>query len=185
MEDQFQVLVNERMKLENQMTILMDLLKIPKEERNFKELRDRIEKMIEENDNLTTYIQSKNDDGQGMARETSPIERILNNPGLVHLAENIFGNLDDENLEVCGQINQSSKQILANPIFWLRKFTALSKENQKDWTKVIQSVKNSCKEKSIVSYLKWNLKRKAWEDLPCYSSPAVQDKGNLSELEII
>ena len=57
------------------------------------------------------------------------MEKILINPGLVHLAENIFCNLGDEDLEVCGQINQSSKQILANPIFWLRKFTALSKEH--------------------------------------------------------
>ena len=174
--EEFQGMVNEREKHENQMIILMDLLKIPKEERNFEGLRDRIEKMIEENYNLTTYIQSKNDDGQSsMARETSPMEKILNNPGLVHLAENIFGNLDDEYLEVCGQLNESSKQILANPNFWLRKFTALSKENQKDWIKVIQSVKNSDKGIAIISYLQWNLKKEALVDLPCYSRPDVQD----------
>ena len=107
--------------------------------------------------------------------EVSPMEKILNNPGFVHLAENIFGNLDQDRLEVCGQINESSKQILANPMFWIRKFTTLSKENKKDWTKVIQSMKNSDKEKSIVAYLKWKLKNKAEEDLPCYSSPGVQD----------
>ena len=58
------------------------------------------------------------------------MEQILNNPGLVHLTENIFGNLEDVNVEVFGQINQASKQILSNTIFWLRKFTAISKENQ-------------------------------------------------------
>ena len=105
----------------------------------------------------------------------SPMEKILNIPGFVHLAEIIFGNLDHDHLEVCGQINISSKQILANPLFWIKKFTALSKEKQNDWTRVIQSVKSSAKEKSIVSYLKWNLKKGAIEDLPCYSSPAVQD----------
>ena len=104
------------------------------------------------------------------------MEKILNTPGLTHLAENIFGNLDVGNLEVCGQINQASKQILANPIFWLRKFTALSEKNQKDWLKVFQSVKNTDKEKSIVSYLKWNFKKEALADLPCYTSSPVQDK---------
>ena len=60
-------------------------------------------------------------------------------------------------------------------MFWLRKFEKLSKENQKDWMKVIESVKNSKKEKAIISYLQWNLTKEAMEDLPCYSSPAVQD----------
>ena len=103
------------------------------------------------------------------------MEKILNNPGLVDLAENIFGNLDAEKLEVCQQINQSSKQILANPNFWLRKFTALSKENRKDWVKVIQSVKNIDKGNAISSYLQWNLKQEVLVDLPCYTSPAVQN----------
>ena len=86
----------------------MDLLKIPVEKRNFKELRNRIQNLIEEKENLPTQIQSKNDEDIQTKAEMSPLEKILNNPGLVHLAENIFGNLDDENLDVCGQINQSS-----------------------------------------------------------------------------
>ena len=39
---------------------------------------------------------------------------------------------------------------------------------------VIQSMKNSEKEKAIISYLQWNLKKEA-VDLPCYTSPDVQD----------
>ena len=70
----------------------------------------------------------------------SPLEKILKNPGLVHLAENIFDNLSHEDMEVCREINQSSKEIFDNPMFWLRKFGSLSKENQKDWINVIQSV---------------------------------------------
>ena len=107
--------------------------------------------------------------------EVCPLEKILNNPGFQHVAEIIFGNLDLDHLEVCGQINESSKQILANPMFWIRKFEDLSKGNHEDWMKVIQSVKNSAKEKSIVLYMKWNLKKEAMKDLPCYSSPDVQD----------
>ena len=82
--------------------------------------------------------------------------------------------MDVEDLKICAQINQSCKQILQNPIFCLRKFEHLSKENQKDWIKVIQSVKNSDKGIAIISYLQWNLKKEV-VDLPCYSSPAVQD----------
>ena len=78
-------------------------------------------------------------------------------------------------MKCCAQINQSCKQILQNRIFCLRKFENLSKENQKDWIKVIQSVNNSDKGIAIISYLQWNLKKEALVDLPCYSSPAAQD----------
>ena len=67
------------------------------------------------------------------------LEKILDSPGLYHLAENIFGNLNVEDLEVSREINKSSKQIIDDPMFWLRKFRHLSKENQKEWIKVIQS----------------------------------------------
>ena len=83
--------------------------------------------------------------------------------------------MDIEDLKICAQINLSCKQILEKPIFWLKKFRSLSNENQKDWMKVIQLVKNTDKEKSIISHLKWNLKKDAFVDIPCYTSPAVQD----------
>ena len=97
------------------------------------------------------------------------METIFNNPGLQHLAEKVFWNLNVEDLKMCSQINQSCKQILENPMFWLNKFGELSMENQKDWIKILQSVKNSEYEKIIVSYLKWNLKKEAKVvDLPSY-----------------
>ena len=79
------------------------------------------------------------------------METITNNPGLQHIAENVFWNLDVNNLKICAQLNQSCKQILQNPIFCLRKFENLSKKNQKDWIKGIQSVKNSDKGIAIIS----------------------------------
>ena len=87
-----------------------------------------------------------------------------------------------------GEINQSSKQIMDyqmdKPIVLLRKFRGLSKENQKDWVKVIESAKNSNKEKAIASYLQLILeKRGALTDLPCYSSPVPQDKFKKKILE--
>ena len=99
-----------------------------------------------------------NDEFHGMDK-VSPMEMILNNPGFVDLVENIFGNLDSEKQETCEQINQSSKQILENATLWLKKFKGLLKKNQEDWIKVIQLKKNSEKEKSIISYLKWMLNR--------------------------
>ena len=44
-------------------------------------------------------------------------------------------------------------------MFWLRKFEHLSKANQKDWIKVIQSETNSEKKRAIIAYLQWNLKK--------------------------
>ena len=129
-------------KPQDQITNLMDLLKIPEEKRNFNELRNRIQNLIEQNDSLTAQIQSKDDDNEIMTKE-SPLEKILNTPGLIHLAENIFDNLDHEGTDVYRNINQTSQKILDNPMFWLKKFRQLTKKNQKYWINVIQSMNNS------------------------------------------
>ena len=84
--------------IEAQVTELMDLLKIPMEKRNFEEYRDQIQNLIEEKDRFKRYYLSKND---------NTLEKILNNPGLQHLAENIFGNLNFEYLMVCRGIIQT------------------------------------------------------------------------------
>ena len=104
------------------------------------------------------------------------MDKIINNPGLQHLAEKVFWDLDVDDLKICAQINQSCKQILQNPIICLRKFKYLSEENRKHWIKVIQSVKNSDKGIAIISYLRWNLKEDVLADLPCFTSSTVQDE---------
>ena len=48
------------------------------------------------------------------------MEEILQNPGLQHIAEEIFWKLSYEDLENCRLVNQSCKQILENPMFWLK-----------------------------------------------------------------
>jgi len=106
------------------------------------------------------------------------MENIVNNPGFQHLVINIFLNLNYKDLKACQLINQSANEILNDPMFWIRKFIqrGMSKENQKHWIKAIQSVTNSSfKEKSIILYLKWNLKKGGIFDLPCYTSSAVQN----------
>ena len=106
------------------------------------------------------------------------METIINNPGLEHLAENIFLNLNYEYLKKCHLINKSAGQILDNPMFWIQELfrKGLSKENQKDWIESIQSETISGKKKHIAAYLKWNLKKKHLFDLPCYTKIDVQEE---------
>ena len=98
------------------------------------------------------------------------MEIILNNSGFQHLAEKIFLPLNYEDLNACCQINRSSKIILVNPMFWLKKFITrgLPKKNQKDWTESIQSLKNTYLEKIILLYLKKCSKNPRVFDIPCY-----------------
>ena len=56
---------------------------------------------------------------------SSEMEKIVNNPGLQHLAEKDLKS---------GMINQSCKQILKKQIFCLEKFKHLSKKNRLDAT---------------------------------------------------
>ena len=108
--------------------------------------------------------------------------KILNNPGLQHLVENIFFNLDVEYLQICGLLNQSSKQIFdgpmfQEPMFWLNKFRYLSEENQNDWTNLmVQTEHYTFRRKyAIISYLRWNLNKEDIVDLPYYTNTNVQD----------
>ena len=98
---------------EDKVTKLMDLLKIPVENQNFEELHNQIQTMMEENTKLMAFYLSKT---------INTLEKILNNPGLQHLAEKIFENLNYDYLVVCQGINQSSKQILeyqmSKPLFF-------------------------------------------------------------------
>ena len=100
------------------------------------------------------------------------MEEILKNPGLQHIAEEIFWKLSYEDLENCRLVNQSCKQILENPMFWLKKFVQrgqFSKKNQSDWAKIIQLSKETSNiEGNICLYLKKCLKNEKVTDLPCY-----------------
>ena len=101
------------------------------------------------------------------------MENIINSPGLQHLAENIFLNLNYAYLKKCELINQSACQILNNPMLFIRELSqkGLSEENQKEWIEAIQSETISVNKKHIAAYLKWSLKKKS-----CYNqlgSPIV------------
>ena len=106
--------------------------------------------LIKEKDILKAYYLSKTD---------KSLEKILKNPGLQHLAENIFGNLNLKYLKVCRGINQSSKQILANPIFWKKKLEGSLSQKDKDFIKAIQPEEYPNMYKDIISILQWMLEK--------------------------
>ena len=58
---------------------------------------------------------------------------------------------------------------------WFRKFRRRRRGNQNNWIKFIESEKNSGTETAIMSHLQWNLRKEALDDLPCYTSAAVQE----------
>ena len=49
------------------------------------------------------------------------MECITSNPGLKHIAENIFIRLDQETLFACRIVAPAWRNILNNPMFWLKK----------------------------------------------------------------
>ena len=98
------------------------------------------------------------------------MENIIKNPGLQHLAEKIFWNLNYKDLETCRLINGSCRKILDNPLFWIKIFIhrGMSKKYEMDWTSVIKSNKTSTLEKYILLYLKKSTRNKRMVDLPCW-----------------
>ena len=100
------------------------------------------------------------------------MENLIKNPGLQHIALNIFCNLDLKMLKICKQMNQFSNQLLdlENPYFWLQKFIqrGLPKKQQRDWTKAIQLTKGTVLAKYLCAYLKKCTENERVVNLPCY-----------------
>ena len=95
---------------------------------------------------------------------------FINNPGLQHLAENIFSCLNYKDLESCQLVNRSSVSILANPKFWLTKFIqkGMSSKNHNDWMKAIQLTKDTDLKRNLQLYLKKSLGKEKLVDIPCF-----------------
>ena len=93
--------------------------------------------------------------------------------------ENIFHNLDLEKLEICRFINESCKQMLDDPMFWLR---GISKKNQNSWIKAIQITKGKELGKYVLSYLKRSRKNESVVDLHCFKNEDFLEKAeNIKE----
>ena len=64
------------------------------------------------------------------------MDLITRTPGLIHIAEEIFSNLDRNSLFECQKVNEYWGSILRNPWFWFRRmehYAKLSEEHQKEW----------------------------------------------------
>ena len=101
---------------------------------------------------------------------TLAMEIFLKSPGLQHIAENVFLNLNYKTLKTCRHVNKICKQILDNPMFWIKKFIrrGLSKDNQIKWSKAIQITKNTGLKRNVLRYLKQCSKNERAVDIPCY-----------------
>ena len=100
------------------------------------------------------------------------MDQILNTQGFQHIVENIFLNLNYEDLLFSQLINNSCKKIIENPMFWLKKWRkrGLSKENEEDWANAIQITRNNPNNEEInaLSYIKMVIKMGHFVDVPCY-----------------
>ena len=84
-------------------------------------------------------------------KQSSILDQIVINPGLQHIIEMIFFNLDYKDLKKCSLVNKNIEKILINPMFWLKKWRfdrRLSKKNQFDAppnkTQLFESLNYKC-----------------------------------------
>ena len=110
------------------------------------------------------------------------MDYIINNPGLQKIIEKIFFNLDFHDLQACQLINKSSKEILDNPMFWLKKWKRiiggiLSQKNDSDWKKAIQKIRGDTDlESNVRSYIKKIIQMGHFVDVPCFIDDSAIDK---------
>ena len=95
------------------------------------------------------------------------MENLTNIPGLQHIAEEIFLNLDNESLVNCFKVNRLWKNIL-NSSFWMKKCKMYKRgefgpayyvpfRSFLTWTKVVEvTPKNTILEEELAKKLKFN-----------------------------
>ena len=87
------------------------------------------------------------------------MDLITKNPGLQHISEKIFMNLDSKCLTTCQEVNPYWFEMIKNPKFWLKKCTSITSsvkitlKSQIEWTKAIQALKNKREKSTLTSYL--------------------------------
>ena len=96
----------------------------------------------------------------------SKMDFITSNPGLQHISEEIFLNLEQEDpalygrdqIHKCQEVNQAWNQILNNSRFWLkiRVKYGLSKQNRLEWAQLIEAPKDdTCIDDAIKTHLEY------------------------------
>ena len=76
--------------------------------------------------------------GQRFDMKTSPMEQILENPGLLHLAENIFSNLNDAHCEFEDFIRNRKLSKYLGASKWKNEVMVIKNTpNENDWPRAI------------------------------------------------
>ena len=140
--------------------------------KNFHEKTSEIPPTIEEKNKVIDDSEHKPSKRSRMEHEVvkESLENVINNPGLQHLAENIFSYLNYQDMTACQLINNSCNLIISNPRFWINKLVqmGMSMENKKDWITAIQMTKKTDFERNIYLYLKKGFKNAKVVDIPCF-----------------
>ena len=125
------------------------------------------------------------------------METLIKTPGLQHLAENIFLNLNYQEVKTCGLLNETfdlfTDQLIENPFFLLKRFVlgGMSKKNENDWTEIIQKTRGTNIEEFVFEYLNQYFKNEKVAD---FGVPSIIKKvtygignhgiGNLSTVSL-
>ena len=118
------------------------------------------------------------------SKQISVMDEIINTPGLQHIIEMIFFNLDFEDLMNCQLVNKAVRQILdqwidVKPMSWLNKWRSnrgLSEKNKLDWTRALQMTKDTNLRMNIALYIRNVIKIGHFVDVPCYIHNDVLNK---------
>ena len=97
------------------------------------------------------------------------MEAVTKNPGLQHIAEDIFNILKKKSLADCRLVNKSWMIILNRPIFWLKKTKSeLTPENFKSWEILVHDIEEDQIEKEFVNVLIKMFNQKAMSPLELF-----------------
>ena len=86
------------------------------------------------------------------------METFTKNPGLQHIAEDIFNILDKKSLIDCRLVTKSWRTIINWPILWLRKSKSTMPENSKTWKILVDQIEDCQIEEEFVNILINNFK---------------------------
>ena len=97
------------------------------------------------------------------------MEAVTKNPGLQHIAEDIFNILEKKSLADCRLVNKSWMTILNRPIFWLKKTKSEhTPENFKSWEMLVHDIEEDQIEKEFVNVLIKMFNQKAMSPLEIF-----------------
>ena len=80
------------------------------------------------------------------------MDTILKNPGLQHIAEDIFLNLGENSLKKCINLNQNAMELINRPMFWFKKLSQVKLFSKyiAPWRELICKLNSKCKKPGLV-----------------------------------